>query len=160
MNILSNEEALRNLTNNGSVPENRLRNVSQSQIAEYFEQNRYLIYLLKNAVASTKFPAEIRQSFGHNKSEFFMDLTFARHTVSDELVTHFYDLNNGNCFKFNSGVASNGSVLPLVRQTNGGKNHGLFMVLFADVFNNEINNFLDYDTGYGMHSAQIARTAQ
>jgi hypothetical protein len=115
-------------------------------IAQYFEKNKYMIYLLKNTVSSPKFSSVIKKSFGFNNSEFFIDLKFnleSKYFAQDEFITHYYDLHYGNCFKFISGFHQNGSAIPLVKQVSGGKN--LFMVLFADIFKNELSNFLNYD---------------
>ncbi len=144
-------------TSTNIFDENLLNNITnQNHPAEYFEENKYMIYLLKNRVSSPKFPSTIKQSFGFKKHEFFIDLKFkteSKYLLQNEFITHYYDLHYGNCFKFNSGFDQNGSAVPLVKQVSAGKNHGIFMVLFADVFKNELSNFLNYDYSYGIKIA-------
>jgi hypothetical protein len=116
------------------------------------------VYTLQSKVADPNFNETIRKQFGFTQSQLllmesfgtFLDPTDYDYTFND-FVTTYYDPNYGNCFRFNSGFLQNGEPIPLLKQHQPGRSHGLFIVAFVDVLDNQkLFNFMDFDNTFGL----------
>jgi hypothetical protein len=146
---LSDQELAILYGNNSSSKEDRMA---------FTLRNAQFVYLLQSKVADPNFNKTIQQQFGFNQSELllnkyfgtFLDPTDYTYSFKDFLY-QYYDPNFGNCFRFNSGFKQNGLPIPLLKQHQPGKSHGLYIVAFVDTLENqELFNFMNLDSSFGL----------
>lgn len=98
------------------------------------------IRLMKYRIAEPSFGANLRESFGLSDREFLYGCHFNTKKCDYEQLEHYYDPYYGNCFKFNSGIARNGSQIPS-KVLNRLSFHGLRLVLFVGTPHSNVSRF-------------------
>jgi hypothetical protein len=102
------------------------------------------ITLFQNQIADVSFNDTFRKTFGLTTEQFLFQTEFENEAISaSDYFVRYYDPVYGNCYKFNTGVAPNGSAIPFFKQYQSGPGNGLHTVHFVDVFPNQSYNFMN-----------------
>ena len=80
----------------------------------------------------------------HSLDDILFDCTFNGKSCTSKNFLVEYDNANGYCYTFNSGYDSSGQVIPLKESTRAGSKYGLRVTLYANIYENLKDNYLNY----------------
>ena len=73
---------------------------------------------------------ELRKSYGLNLNEMFLSCNFGSEPCNISDIEYFFDINFGNCYKFNSGFNEANKSIPLRKVITSGDSSGLQLTLY------------------------------
>lgn len=113
---------------------NRLYNINEYNNGGYLNINYIIsdyeqVDRLRSSAFMPNVTDEMRRRFGPSLDELIIGCMYSGRSCSESDWTHYYDFNFGNCYKFNTGFAQNGTRVPIRKVTSSVLYSGLVLYL-------------------------------
>ena len=116
-------------------------NFSFENDPEFIENIKWANKLaLLHAFDDTNYTDENKKKLGFRLEDILLDCIYNENACHSQDFSWFYDINFGNCYKFNSGYDSSGDVVPLLESKKAGAKNGLRLIF---LFGESSNNYSD-----------------
>lgn len=135
-----------------------MTNFSYEFMTKYFSKSsgfNYSEYLIMaNLAMSHEIDDETRKNFGFNLETSIVDYYFGIENKDINELSWYFNFNNGNCFKVNSGKDYNGKPLPIKSASLSGPDTGFSVIYFSGISeDNKFSYFGNYGARIFIHNS-------